>query len=421
MTRLPSLAARNVLRNHRRSAVTLAAIGVGVAMLTLLNGFTTGARELMLQDVVQGRTGALQIHRAGYLDDLEGNPTRLNMPYSEEMLGRIRAVTGVTGVTGRLQFNGLVSNGVSQTMFVGRGIDPTREREVCPRSGGEVKAGGEWLSANDGAQALVGYELAQSLSLTTVAQKEAGRPEPAGLSDFLSVQSSSPEGRANAMELRVKGLTASTFPFENKRVLTLPLSTAQELLGLEGKVTEYAVGVAELSQLEQVAGRLRAALGPEYEVHSWDQLQPFVRDVINRHFIVLGAIGFVLFVIVLAGIANTMLMSVFERVREIGTMLAVGVRRREVLFLFVLEALLLGFLGGVAGALVGRVALLALAARGITLKLSGTSAESVLRPTVSASFLFLCVAVAVAGALVSSAYPAWRASRLNPVDALRAV
>src|SRR5207249_5009526 len=168
------------------------------------------------------------------------------------------------------------------------------------------------------------------------------------------------------------------FPFENKRVLSIPLATAQSLIDLEGKVTEYAVGVNDLKQLEQTRADLQAALGPEFEVHTWSELNAFVRDVLVRQQFMFGAISFVLFVIALTVIANTMLMSVFERVREIGTLLAVGVRRRQVLQLFVLEAAVIGLLGGLLGATVGRVALGIIGAIGIPLALPGASGEALL-------------------------------------------
>ena len=219
--------------------------------------------------------------------------------------------------------------------------------------------------------------------------------------------------------MRVGGSTVSSFPFENKRVITVPLRLAQDLLGLEGRVTELVVGVDEIANIDGTAQALREALGPEYEVHSWREIQPFVRDLIVRQRIVLTGISVVLFVIVVTGIINTMLMSVFERVREIGTMLAVGVRRRQILALFMLEAAVLGAVGGVTGALLGRGAVFVLAARGFDISLSGTSGKSLLRPEVPFSIVVLAVVTAAMGALLSAAYPAWKASRLNPVDALR--
>jgi putative ABC transport system permease protein len=405
MSRLPRLAARNVGRNRRRSLITGLAIIVCVGMVVLLKGFIDGVRILMVADVVEGRNGALQVHKKGFVDNIEAVPTRMNIEYSPELVAKMKAVPGVIGVTGRLMFNGLIGNGLTQTMFVGRGLDLDHEEEACPRSKASVKAGGTPLLPGDTAHTLVGFELGESFGV------ELGKT--------VNVQSNSPTGRSNSMDLSVKGFSSSSFPFENKRVITVPLSTAQDLLGLKGRVTEYAIRVDDLERLEGIRADLQKALGPEYEVHTWQELNTFVRDIINRQDFIMGAIAFVLFVIALTVIGNTMLMSVFERVREIGTLLAVGVKRLQVLQLFVLEAAMLGVLGGLAGAALGQTALGLISAIGIPLEMPGTSSVAMLRPHTSWQYTVVAVLIAILGALLASALPARRASNLNPVDALR--
>lgn len=405
MSRLPGIAVRNVGRNRRRSLITGITIAFGVAMVIVVRGFTGGMSATMIDDIVNGRIGAIQVHRAGFVDNIDAVPTSLNMPDDPKLRARIKAVPHVTGVTGRIQFNGLVSNGARQTMFVGRGIDVATETEACPRVATTVRPGGKPLESTDTKAVLLGFELGESFEL------KPGTP--------VSLQTTSPAGRANALELPVKGFTSSSLPFENQRVLTVPLATAQSLLGLEGRVTELAVGIDDLSQIDAVAANLRAELGPELEVHTWRELQPFLRDLINRQNFVLGAIGFVLFVIVLTGIINTMLMSVYERVREIGTMLAVGVRRRQVMTLFLLEAAVIGLGGGLFGATVGRTFCGIVAMKGIPMPISNLGNSSVLRPVVSWEFVAAAVLVAVVGAVGAALWPAMKASKLNPVDALR--
>jgi putative ABC transport system permease protein len=426
MSTLSSIAARNVARNRRRSLVTLAAVLLGVTAILVLRGFIEGFVALMVDDIVQGKTGALQIHTRGYMDDSDALPLEPSLSYDESLLARVRKVPGVTGVTGRIQFSGLVSNGLSQTMFVGRGLDLATERQAVPRAGFDVLPGGRALAAGDHAHAIIGNELAQSFHAVLPAEKaKALAAKQAGaesLVDRVTLASSSPKGRANSLDVSVEGLSVSSLPFENKRVVTVPLKLAQELLGMEGRVTELAVAVDDLRNLERIAADLRQELGPQYEVHTWQELQPFVRDIIVRQRFVMGLISLILFVIIITGIINTMLMSVFERVREIGTMLAVGMRRRQVLAMFLVEATLLGVVGGVGGVLLGSSIVRAMAARGIPMSMVVNSgSQSVLRPQLSPSFVVMTLAVAVVGALVAAAWPAWRASRLDPVEALRSV
>jgi putative ABC transport system permease protein len=407
------LAVRNVARNRRRSLITLSAVLLGVTAVLVARGITDGFLRLMVEDVVLGRTGALQIHPAGYLASVEALPLEPSLPYDEALLSRIQAVPGVAGVSGRLVFSGLVSNGVSQTTFLGRGLDPARERQAVPRFGFEVRAGGRVLAPGDHAHALLGSELARSFQVVPSGLSEEGK------GSRVTLAASSPRGRANSLDVSVEGLTESSLPFENKRVVAVPLKLAQELLGMEGRVTELAVAVEELGELEQVAEGLRAALGPAYEVHTWQELQPFVRDIIRRQKFILAVISSILFVIILTGIINTMLMSVFERVREIGTLLAVGVRRRQVLGLFLLEAAVLGLGGGVGGVGLGGAVVGALGRWGIPIDNLGTGGPIILRPEVDPFFAGMAFAIAVLGAVVAAAWPAWKASRLNPVDALR--
>jgi putative ABC transport system permease protein len=371
----------------------------------------------MVDDVVQGKTGALQVHPAGYVDNIDALPLEPSIPYDESVLARVRAVPGITGVTGRIQFSGLVSNGLSQTMFVGRGLDVATEKQAVPRAGFDVLPGGRALADGDFAHAILGNELAASFHAVTPARK-AKAADAEGLVDRVTLASSSPKGRANSLDVSVEGLNTSSLPFENKRVVTVPLKLAQELLGLPGRVTELAVSVDDLEHLDRIAGELRTALGPQYEVHTWQELQPFVRDIISRQRYVMGLISVILFVIIITGIINTMLMSVFERVREIGTMLAVGMRRRQVVALFVMEGAVLGLVGGILGALVGGAVTLWLGHRGILLPAPGAVADSIIRPSVTLLYLVRAVGMATVGASLAALWPAYRAARLRPVEAL---
>ncbi len=407
MSPLLRLAARNVARNRRRTLITLAALVLGTAALVMLRAMSVGFQHLLEEDVVRGETGAFQVHHRGYLADLEAFPNHLDMPHDPALVRRLEALPGVSGVTPRIVFSGRVGNGATQTLFIGRGVDPASEAKATPRAGA-VMVSGQPLTADSPRGLLITEELARSFGPGT------------GVGTLLNLSATSPRGRANSLDLEVQGLIRSPGGFESKRLLTLPLPVAQTLIGLEGRVTEYVVGLESLGSLDPAMAAARQLLGPDYEVHPWYEVKPFFRDVIARQRVILGLVAGVLLVIVLTGIANTMLMSVFERVREIGTMLSVGTRRRQVMTLFLLEAALLGLAGGALGVALGGALATAIAQRGIPFQMVGSAVPGLLRPVVDPPYALLILGLAVLGAVLASAYPAYRASRLDPVAALRA-
>lgn len=405
MSAFLQIAVRNVTRNRRRSLITLAALALGAAAVVLLRALSVGFFAMMVEDVVGADTGAFQVHRQGYLDSSDAFPTGLNLAADDAKIAALARLPGVTGVAPRIVFSGLASNGRTQTMFVGRGVDPAREQQVLPRGGGKVVAGEPLAAGASGI--LLGEELAKSFGISP------------GTGQVM-LSSSSPSGRANAIDAPVRGLLQTPGGFESKRILTVPLPLAQELIGLQGRATEFAVGLQNIEDLDRAMADARALLGEGYEVHPWYEVRPFFRDVIERQKVILGLVSVVLFIIVLTGIANTMLMSVFERVREIGTMLSVGTRRRQVMLLFLLESAVLGLVGGGLGVGLGAAVAAAVARHGIPFQMVGASQPGLLRPVFDGPYALLALGLAVLGALLAAAYPAWRASRLNPVEALRA-
>lgn len=406
MKTLLHLALRSLRRNRRRSAITLAAVGLGVAVVVFAYGFGEGLVALLVKDTLESRTGAIQIHKKGWLEAQETLPVDLDLPADEAFVARIRAVPGVAAASGRIAFGALLSNGETQTMVMAQGIDPVAELAVTPGRRDDVApADGRFIDDESPHGAVIGKELAAALG--------------SELGASLTLTTSTQDGGMNALDVDVIGLTPGAAFLESKRATLVPLRYAQELLAMEGRVTEYAVRVDDLSRVDEVAAELQRALGPEVEVHTWRDVMPFLRDSMNRLTLVLRGVSVVLFAIVVLGVINTMLMSVYERVREIGTLLAIGVRRRQVQQLFLLEAFTLGALGGIAGALLGFAVTWGLGETGIPIQSPGSAIVQVIEPVPSLPVALIAVVVAAAGALLAALYPARKASRMNPVDALR--
>jgi putative ABC transport system permease protein len=403
MTPLLTLALRNVARSKARSALTTGAITFGILMTLLLGALIHGMHRYLIDDTVKARVGALQVHRAGYFALRDRQPLKLDLEAGGALEAALLRVPGVAAVSPRLVFSGMLSNGGAATVFMAQGVDPERERQVLPWASQEVRGGR--LSPEVPRGGLLSGELARALGV-----------EPGAT---LTLQASTQGGKENVLDLEAVGTLEGNLLAQSKRMVYVPLAYAQELLRMPGRATEYVVAVHEGANVDEVATGLRAALGEGYEVRTWRELQPAVSEIIRIQRGVLLALGALFLLIAIFGVANTLLMSVMERTREIGTMMAVGVRRGRIAGLFLLEAAVQALLGGALG-VAGAYALVALmvARGGVTLPM-GEGQSFTLLPEVAGYQVTIAVVAATVGAVLAALSPALRAARLRPVEALR--
>jgi putative ABC transport system permease protein len=394
------IALRNVARNRRRTLITLAALLVGVGAAVVTRALMNGLQRAMVTNITASLTGAVQVHKAGYLKNVLSTPLSMDVPADEAFLARLRAVPGVKAVAPRLQFAGMLNAGDESLFLAATALDSEAEKAVCPNRSGAFTPGSRF-DTPDGV--LLGEALAQATGATLGGEAVLLAPDR--------------DGSLNGELVHVTGATKSVMPGEPKTAV-VPLALAQRLLRMEERATELAVAVERLEDAPLVAARLREALGPEYEVHTWDELLVEVKQAQARQNAIIGAIGAVFLVLMLLGVANTMLMSALERTREIGTMMAVGLRRGRVMALFLAESLVLGAAGGALGALLGAGLSAWLAHRGILFQAPTLSVPFDIRPFIDAGYLVRITLLATVGAALFSLYPAWRASRLRPIEAL---
>jgi len=419
--KLIALAARNLTRNRRRTAIALVALVVGVGALVVLRGLVNGQQRIILENIVYGQLGAVQVHRAGYLAQVQGSPLSLDMEDTPALRERLARVEGVTRVSPRLAFGGMLSmpepegaaeDSEPRTAFLQLlAFDPALEPGVTPKRMAWLGQGA-FLSGVDAPELMLNADLARGLGARVMDAKAPPPPE-----QWPALLAADRDGALNGEGLRLAGMLVSATPGD-RRVGYLPLGAAQRVLRMEGRVTEYALAVEPLGQARKVRDALRAELGAGYEVHTWEEVFPFIAQILGQQDFLFGILSTVFMVAVLLSIVNVMLMSVLERVREIGTMLAVGMRRRHIVALFLLEGGVLGLVGGVLGALVGGAVTLYLHHRGILLPSPGANVDSIIRPSVTVGYMAYAVGLAAGGAAVASLYPAWRASKLRPVEAL---
>ena len=424
------LAARNLLRNRRRTAITLAAMIIGVGVMVVLRGFINGQQKTILENMIDGRLGAVQVHKTGYVKNVLTSPLNLDMTDTPELRAKLSAIDGVVAVAPRIEFGAMIStpdkapapedgsplpeDKLGKTsFFIAVGVEPAAEGLVTPRRMALIDKG-RMFPKSDSEELVLNAEFAVGLE-TQIHDASAPLPPLEQRTALLAADRDSALNGENV----VLGGTFPTFAPGDKRIGLVPLALAQRLLRMEGHITEYAIAVRPIERADEVRDKIQSALGPEYEVHTWSQLFPFIKTLTGTQDFIFSIITGVFLTVVLLGIVNAMLMSVLERTREIGTMLAVGMRRRQIVTLFLGEGLVIGFIGGLLGLGIGMIAVTWLHHTGIPLPAPGATVPSIIRPFVSNRFLLSAAIGTPLGAALATLWPAWRASRLRPVEALQ--
>lgn len=407
MNSLLRIAFRNVLRNRRRSIITFSAVFLALGVMVGLRGFLNGMQATIRESIILGQTGALQVHRKGFLKSVNTSSLDLDLPTDAAFMGRILGVKGVKAATARIAFGGMANANDTSAVALFSAIDPEHETLVCPRRL-EMISSGQTLAQAGPEAGIFTPELAANLGI------KLGQQATLLINDK--------EGVMNALDLNFVGVYGQPgLPLPEKKIGYVPLLYAQKLLRMEGRATEIAIAVNNLDDAGKLKPVLQAAVGPEYEVVTWLDVAASVEEAIASQNAVLSLIATIFLFIALLGIANTMLMSVLERTREIGTMMSVGVRRRQILSLFLLEAALLGLLGGLLGAAAGCTFVLYYGHAGITFKFPGMLAPLHIYPTITTGYVFFVLTLAAGGAALAALWPSVRASRMRPVEALASV
>ncbi|MGD9376383.1 MAG: FtsX-like permease family protein, partial [Anaerolineae bacterium] len=317
----------------------------------------------------------------------------------------------VIAATKRIETSGMVSSREGTFPVVITGIEPEREEAVSLVAGEIVQ--GRYLNANDGDVILIGQALAKTLEVT--------------VGDRISMVGRATHEQMRRRTMTVAGVFGIGIPDIEKRMVYISLVEAQTLFDLRDQATEVAAYLESVGQESLVVPSLQAAL-PGYEVDAWDTLDPSTKETMEMEDQIMGIFGLVILLIAGVGILNLMLMAVFERTREIGIMAAMGLKRREIVILFLLEGVLIGLLGTLVGSVLGGLVTLYYGTVG--LEWAGAATEySELAALLGGRIYFSVgldvllnrsLTVAIIAAL-ASLYPAWQASKREPAEALHYV
>ncbi len=398
---------RNARRNVRRSAITVLEIAIGTAALLFLWAFIDGVAEQMIDNSTRYLTTHMQVHRTGY--QREPGPG-LTLDDDAAVIRMIRSVAGSNArISRRLEGGALASFGDKSRGVDVLGIDPQTEREVTTLV--ETVQEGRFLNAQDQEGAVIGFRIAEALGMH--------------VGDELVLVTQGADGSLGAARHRVQGIFRTQMDSLDSQLVLLPLPASQALFATGDQVTSVVVRLSERGKLTDALERLRARLGHTHEALSWEALLPPVRQAITIHRIVGMVLVIVMFLVVAAGIANTVLMNVMERTREFGVMMAVGVSPGQIMRVVLYEAAQLGLAGVAGGCATGLAIIQYFSHTGMNFEAYVAAVETmhglnpVIFPALSPGRGILVAGALWLTAVCAALYPAWRAARLTPVDALR--
>jgi putative ABC transport system permease protein len=395
---LLKLALRNIFRNRRRSAITLAVIVFGAVGLILFGGYKAVTFRSLRESTIRGRLGHLQLFGAGHEKGSQ-KPLEHALENVAAIRARIEQDPRVESTAAQITLMGLISNGDKSETFVATAVEPSKDRVMR----GQELVEGTQLPDDEPDAVVLGKGLARSMNVR--------------IGDYVTLMTPTVTGSLNAVDVRVAGIFQTGVKELDERAVKLPLAGAQQLLQTR-KVEKLLIFLRDTETTDAVRADIERMKLP-VDVKSWSELASFYHQVVLLYNGIFGFLGLIVFAIVVFSVANTIVMSIFERTREIGTLMAIGVTRSRVWRMFFLEGLLTGVLGGVLGVAAGMLIAALINSGHIMLPpppgyTVGYRLHILLQPPV----LMTAFLISLVTSTLSSILPALKASRLKVVDAL---
>jgi ABC-type lipoprotein release transport system permease subunit len=403
--RLWVIAYRDLGRNRRRSILTLMAVALGLGLLIVLNGFIAGVMSDAMENSIRLQTGHVQVRADSYQEQKVSLQWKDLLKDPNELATQAQALAGVSAAAPVLWVNGILSTRDESVGLRIYGIEPAAQFHAPIQQG---TLAGAYLTPDDRSGILLGKRLADNLGL--------------GVDQNVSLTVIDANGEPEEAVFTIRGLFSTGVAAYDESAVFMPLAKAQALTRTEGRASAIVMLLNEEEAAAQTAASLQA---PGLSAFTWQELNRLALDAVESamsFYVILDAIVMLIVAVI---IANTLLMSVFERIREMGILAALGMKGRQIMGMFLMEACILGLLGVIVGVGIGSLGIVYLAQVGIATGDMGAASPGiaigdVMRarfvPETMAKLSFWTLAIIV----LASLYPAWYAARLEPVEALRA-
>jgi putative ABC transport system permease protein len=387
-------------------------ITIGVAFVLVFISVTASFKAMMISEITDSMLGHIQLHRKGYVASIDNLPLNLNLNSKALMkLEKILAeIPEVEFYSPRIKFGGVFSNFAESTNIRLNAVDPEKELDTVPLLASRITEGHRTIKPGE---ILIPELLAKGM------QVEVG--------DTTVVIATNEDGSVNGYQFTVGGVLRSvTGP--GGRDGYIHIEDGRLILRMEEQeISEVAIRLGKIDTLDKATQRLEEALGkevnaqgkPVFEIHSWKELTPFF-NIVRMIDVMTFFTKLMLIAIVLISIMNVMIMAVYERTREIGTVAAIGTPPGRILTMFVIEGLSLGLLGAGSGTILGGLAVVILNAVKIKFNF-GVQKGLILSSNINPTDILTIALIVVAVAVLAGFRPAFQASRLDPIKALHHV
>jgi len=409
---LLKIAIRNLLRYRRRTALTASLITIGVVFVMVFISVSGSFQGMMIANITDSFLGHIQIHKRGYVASIDSLPLTLNLgPKAVKNIEKaITAIPGIVAYSPRVKFGGMFSTFVETTNLRLNGVYPDKETATVPLLFSRVREGAQTIQRGE---ILVPELIAKGMKV--------------GVGDTVVVVATNKDGSVNGKQFTVTGIMESaTGP--GGRDGYIHIEDAMEVLRMEKlKISEIALRLADFQSIHEVDASLKSILfkevnkqnKPVLEVHTWEKLSPFY-NISRMIDLMTFFIKLILIAIVLISILNVMIMAVYERIREIGTIAAIGTLPGKILSMFVLEGFCLGIFGTIAGNALGMAIIFILDISKISFNF-GRQKGLILSPSIDPADIFIISGIVILISVIASLQPAYKASKMEPIQALRHV
>jgi len=415
MFNIIKIAARNLRRYQRRTILTSALITLGVVAVLLYISVTGSFKDMMVGQITDSMIGHLQIHRRGYLASIDNLPLNLNL--NEHQLTKVKKilsnVDAVESFSMRIKLGAMFSNFTETTNIRLNAVIPEQEVKTVPLLPDRIIEGQKKDVLLQKGEILIPELIAKGMKVK--------------VGDDIVLVANNKDGSVNGKTFVVSGVLEG-ISGPGGRDGVIHLDDAKELLRIDGvEISEIAIRLKSMDDLPPVFSRLKVEIAsiknkqdkPVFELHTWENLTPFY-NIAKMIDLMTFFIKVMLVAIVLVSIMNVMIMAVYERINEIGTISAIGTLPGKIMALFVTEGFLLGVLGTVVGTVISLISIAAVNAAEITFNF-GRQSDLLLSPAIGQGDVITIGLIVIGISVLASLQPAFKAARMDPITALRHV